>query len=454
MTSFERFENRIPMLLEDLAVPSLPDYAEGLFARTAATRQRAGWTFPERWPIVSAITRRFAVAPRLPLRLVAVVALIALAAVLAVVAAGALFKHVAPFGPAGNGYIAMTNSKGEIVVGNPTRDAQSLHVIVTGSGNRMPTWSRDGTRLVYQHAVDGTGGRVDLIVVNADGSDPVKLTPQPIPEPGNLDWSPKSDRIIVNGSAGELLIYGAGRTAEPTVLGYKELGGTAELGIGPLAAARPPDGNEILFVRGSDAPPSLMAIRPDGTGLRTLIDAKSSGLSFRNVQGAQWSPDGSQVVVLLDMKYTVEARLPYVLNADGTNLRPLGQVGLDQLADLNSPRWSPDGTKIAFQYWRFHSYVESDGEDFFPIQVVDVATGAMHGVGPTYTNGYVSWEWSPDGKSILEVPGAENGGNDCSGALCKPLAGGSILISNVETGEWVVAPWRTEDAINWQRTAE
>src|SRR5258705_7065046 len=69
MTSFERFENRLPAMLDELAVPRLPDYADDLFARTAATRQRPGWTFPERWLPMSTITARLAAGPRVPWRL-------------------------------------------------------------------------------------------------------------------------------------------------------------------------------------------------------------------------------------------------------------------------------------------------------------------------------------------------------------------------------------------------
>ena len=40
MTSFDRFEGRLPALLDELVIPRLPDYAEDLFARTAATRTK------------------------------------------------------------------------------------------------------------------------------------------------------------------------------------------------------------------------------------------------------------------------------------------------------------------------------------------------------------------------------------------------------------------------------
>ena len=35
MTSFDRFERTLPELLEELAAPRLPEYADALFARSA-----------------------------------------------------------------------------------------------------------------------------------------------------------------------------------------------------------------------------------------------------------------------------------------------------------------------------------------------------------------------------------------------------------------------------------
>src|SRR5262249_789115 len=132
MTSFQRFENRIPTLLEELAVPSLPDYADDLFARTAATRQRAGWTFPERWLPLSAITRRFAVAPRIPGRLGVTIALLLLAAAIVLIVAGArATKPALPFGPAANGVIPYM-SHGQLYVGDLQSGKSRLVVGVAG----------------------------------------------------------------------------------------------------------------------------------------------------------------------------------------------------------------------------------------------------------------------------------------------------------------------------------
>ena len=68
----------------------------------------------------------------------------------------------------------------------------------------------------------------------------------------------------------------------------------------------------------------------------------------------------------------------WVLDADGSNHRPLSEEGWD-------PRWSPDGSRVAFY-----------GPDGTGIWVTDAATGQSRrltdeGWGPV---------WSPDGRRI------------------------------------------------------
>jgi hypothetical protein len=73
--------------------------------------------------------------------------------------------------------------------------------------------------------------------------------------------------------------------------------------------------------------------------------------------------------------------------------------------------------------------------------VVDVATGAQHEVGPANVNGYAGWGWSPDGKSILEVP------NEPS-----PYAD-RVLVVDAVTGEVTDTDLTAASAASWQRKA-
>jgi hypothetical protein len=443
MTSFERFERSLPELFDELATPRIPDYYDDVMTRTAATRQRPGWTFPERWLFMSALTRRLAAAPRIPWRLGAVVALLALAALVAVLAAGALINRApAPYGPAGNGHIAFVNGDGQVAIGDPSTGAT---VVLGGSSDSSdPMFSQDGARVLYLN--HPTAATVDLVVAAIDGSSTVTLNPKPITPPGFGGWSANGDRFLILTAGGELVAYDTRTTALPRNLSA-ELGLRAlDIGLGynfrSTQAFRPPAGSEVL----ASTTTKLLAIREDGASYRTILDRTTSPVPFTRLRGAEWSPDGSRIALMLEQAPFAERWHAYVMNADGTGLAPLGSVGANPQGDQNSVLWSPDGSKIAYQYWIRHT--ADDGQDFNPIGVVDVATGEAHDVGPVLTNG-ATWDWSPDGSSILEVPGDGSG---------------NILIINATTGVQTTAPWRftqpedpsgagdwCHDCVSWQR---
>ena len=76
-----------------------------------------------------------------------------------------------------------------------------------------------------------------------------------------------------------------------------------------------------------------------------------------------------------------------------------------------------------------------------PITVVDVATGADREVGIVEANGQVGWGWSPDGTSIVEVPGP-------------PVEDGNhLLIVDATTGVITRTSGVAEFPPSWQRKA-
>jgi hypothetical protein len=438
MTSFDRFERNLPDLLEALAAPRRPDYAEDLFTRTAATRQRPGWSFPERWLPVSALSRSLAGVPRVPWRIGALVALLVVASLLAVLVAGALLNRTPPpYGPATNGRIVFIDTAGRLVTGDLATGTSTIVVEQPGSGS--PIYAQDGSRIAYLQRASASAPTADLMVVAGDGTNVRKLSEQPIVGPQYVGWSGRGDRILVVDGASQLLMFDSTRTGPPVNLSGQLGLGRAAVGLGfnfrSTAAFQPPNGDEILFLSqtGGDV---LKVVRPDGTGLRTLLDGQSSPVAYTQLAGAEWSPDGSQIVVMLEFPGQPDRLHIHVLNADGTGLHPISAALNDRLAGQNSPLWSPDGTRIAFQNWTGHA--SDDGQDYHPIGIADVVSGTVDYVGPTNLNGYVSWEWSPDGSSILEVP------QDGSG---------TILVIDASSGAITTAPWKANQPISWQRVA-
>ena len=45
----DRFERRLPEILDKISLPQVPDYTDDILDQTARIRQRPGWTLPERW---------------------------------------------------------------------------------------------------------------------------------------------------------------------------------------------------------------------------------------------------------------------------------------------------------------------------------------------------------------------------------------------------------------------
>jgi eukaryotic-like serine/threonine-protein kinase len=116
----------------------------------------------------------------------------------------------------------------------------------------------------------------------------------------------------------------------------------------PLPVAAPWGGGhgQIAFASTRSGLPQIYLVNADGTGLTALTNMENGACQ------PAWSPDGSQIVFIspcrarvdfYENNYYRDSSL-YLINADGTDLRPLTTV---PGADIE-PAWSPDGTRIAF----------------------------------------------------------------------------------------------------------
>jgi len=454
MTTFDRFENRLPALLDELAVPRLPDYGDDLFARTAATRQRPEWTFIERWLPVSTFTARLVAVPAPRWRFGVLIALVAVAALIATLIAGSIInRRPPPYGPAANGGIVFTDGRGRLVLGD--LETTQTRVLADVRDASFPLVSLDGARVAFFRPAAGAGGAYfDLLVVGTDGSALTQLTADPIFSPTYAGWSAHGDKLLIVDRAGRMFLFGTTQAGAPVELSKVAKVGPVEIGPGfnfrSDTAFRPPNGAEILFATSNEE--RLMTVRPDGSDKRTVVEASMFGPTA-HVRAGQWSPDGSTVLFLAGSMNSrgEEEWHPYLANADGTGVHPLSDGTSGDGFSVNSPLWSPDGSTIAFLYW---TRAADDGVDVHPIGVVDVATGKLHDVG-SIAYGWVSWEWSPDGTSIIGLPAAEPKEDDCSSLVCVPKLGGpsDLVILDVTTGASAVAPWPAEHPIGLQRVA-
>jgi hypothetical protein len=120
-----------------------------------------------------------------------------------------------------------------------------------------------------------------------------------------------------------------------------------------LNPAAPRVANGLLAFSGG--PPGIYTMNPDGTGI-TNLTGRYSGDVVIAAYWPRWSPDGTRIAFSgysaggVD-DYNGGANYDiYVTNADGTGIRDLTTSPDDtatQFSQVN-PTWSPDGTQIAY----------------------------------------------------------------------------------------------------------
>src|SRR5918999_2302423 len=145
------------------------------------------------------------------------------------------------------------------------------------------------------------------------------------------------------------------------------------------------DGNQEVYVMNAS----------DGSNQTRLTSVNASD------SDPSWSPDHTKIAFESDRDGNSNI---YVMNADGSGLTQL----TDEPADDSNPSWSPDGTKIAFNTDR-----DSTGEDFEnqEIYVMNAADGSNQ----TRLTNSPTWDtlprWSPDGTKIAFYSERDVNGN-------------------------------------------
>jgi hypothetical protein len=417
MSGDTRFERKLPTILADLGAGPYPDYADSLLARTAATRQRPGWTFIERWFPMSALAERMATVPRFPLRAAVVVALIILAIVAVALSAGGRQRRLpAPFGPATNGAITYSDA-GDIFAGDPLTGTSRL--LVGGPEKDFgPGFSPDGSRLAFWREA---GADLRLFVANEDGSDPREIASLPADPLPWANWAPDSRNLAVIRAADD----GTNQLDLVDATDSGSVRTVAKAAGMDFVQYRPPDGREILYRALVDGKWGLFAMNADGTNPRTIIEPTVPGEMDMSFQGAVYTPDGARI--FYQHGDATGCCQLWVVNADGGDAHSF--VPEDDPGWSGQPAVSPDGQRIAYRW-------NANNEPG-----LGLAVARVDGTGPVIRSGPEAGDWwagAPDSSKILRV--TEDSGAHAT--LLDPDGGPSTTV-----------PWSSEPDLDWQRIA-
>lgn len=439
MTSDRRFEQDLPGLLEDLFLGPMPAYRDIVLERTARTRQRPAWTLLLRWLPGIALVRRPVLAPVTWRTIWIGVALLALlVAMVAAFVVGTRPNPPLPFGLARNGLIAYATN-GDIYTVDPVTGVSTV-AVAGPETDGDPQWSRDGLRFAFVRYVEGSGGKRQLYVARADGTDLRVVTPEPIAIRGLHGFSPDGSQILLTVSEGLgtttiVIVKADGR-------GLRSLDvGTAHVAAGDAGPSwRPPDGVEILFLDGET---SLHAVNPESGVVRTIVGPYSG----RNRGTPKWSPDGSRLAYIEWMDSDEMTAQIHVIEADGTGdlLLPIPPGAIAQ-SRTGGPSpwqafrsWSNDGTRVVAIRGYSGGYEGA-------VAVVLPVDGSGFGVEIDYSGSIPpeccpEWEWAPDDTSILGTAPNSAGGPQVQ-VLLDPVRGTATAV-----------PWTTSSLPTWQRLA-
>ncbi len=421
MTTERRFDQDLPDLLAQVAQAPAPEYRDLIVQRTARTRQRPAWTFPERWFPMSAVTSRTAAVPRFPLRIVPVVALLLIALVVGAVLFAGSQRHLpAPFGLAAAGRVAYA-ATGDIYTADPVTGAKTA--IVSGPETDLkPVWSEDGTRVVFERKVIGPTGNGRLFVARDDSRGLVAITTQPQQNLGSYSFSPDGTEVA----------YTAGPdTASELWIAKVDGSGARRIDVGMNAvwpSYRPPSGAEIIFSSGDGG---IHAVDVVTNKVRTIV----AGLDGHGRDIIRVAPDGSRVAYSAqtpsDTRNTYRVQVS-AIDGSGTPLTlpmPAGATFQD------APAWSNDGTRIVVARG-YSTYNQEMTLAVLPADGTGVGVESARGLTGCCDTVF---EWAPDDKSILVSP------EDLSGNYTQQL------LLDPATASTHPAPWAAISDPAWQR---
>ena len=283
----------------------------------------------------------------------------------------------------------VTENKGRSRLYRVDRDGTVTPLTGPGTDSTNPAVSPDGTRVAFLRKGDGDDAKPQVFVMRLDGGEADSLTDLPLGAAG--------PKWVADGTA---LVFPA-----TVILGHE--------GVEATRAEVKARAERKLKVKVTEDRAyrfwnkwltegevhHLFRLDLADRHLTDLTPGWNRPFDWENVDTAfDVSPDGEIAFQALSTErpFDTVGFAVYTMSAAG-ELRPLWPDGPN---NQRRPRYSPDGTRIAFGF-------TIDFPDFYAdrvrLAVAERATGAVTVLTPDWDRSCEAWEWSPDGDRIVFV---------------------------------------------------
>ena len=142
--------------------------------------------------------------------------------------------------------------------------------------NSVPTWSPDGSKILFASNRDEDSITPILYTMNPDGSDQKKFGLIVAVDGSEPDWSPATNKIVcVRGTAAKGDIWVMDASSPFPMLTARKITENIDDNRNPVWS---PDGKQIAFVSDANGNKDIYIMNADGTNIRRLTYGKSNNI--------------------------------------------------------------------------------------------------------------------------------------------------------------------------------